>query len=140
MILNNCIYLLFRIIINNLLMKKTILIIMLVVTAFSFSQQEDEQLNIAQTQLLNLADLQSGLTIGGYGEVTYNDFDTGPSEIDVQRLIILFAYKFDDRVSFITEIEYEHVKEVYIEQAWLIMHLLIIQTLEQAFFLFLWEL
>ena len=100
-------------------MKKTILIMMLVATAFSFSQQEDEQLNIAQTQLLNLADLQSGLTIGGYGEVTYNDFDTGPSEIDVQRLIILFAYKFDDRVSFITEIEYEHVKEVYIEQAWL---------------------
>ena len=90
MILNNCIYLLFRIIINNLLMKKTILIMMLVATAFSFSQ-EDEQLNIAQTQLLNLADLQSGLTIGGYGEVTYNDFDTGPSEIDVQRLIILFA-------------------------------------------------
>ena len=56
-------------------MKKTILIMMLVATAFSFSQ-EDEQLNIAQTQLLNLADLQSGLTIGGYGEVTYNDFDT----------------------------------------------------------------
>ena len=75
-------------------MKKTILTMMLVATAFSFSQQEDEQLNIAQTQLLNLADLQSGLTIGGYGEVTYNDFDTGPSEIDVQRLIILFAYKF----------------------------------------------
>ena len=100
-------------------MKKTILIMMLVVTAFSFSQQEDEQLNIAQTQLLNLADLQSGLTIGGYGEINYNDFDTGPSEIDVQRLVLLFAYKFDDRVSFITEIEYEHVKEVYIEQAWL---------------------
>ena len=118
MILNNCIYLLFRIIINNLLMKKTILIMMLVATAFSFSQ-EDEQLNIAQTQLLNLADLQSGLTIGGYGEINYNDFDTGPSELDVQRLVLLFAYKFDDRVSFITEIEYEHVKEVYIEQAWL---------------------
>ncbi|MBL6655311.1 MAG: hypothetical protein ISP61_04620, partial [Flavobacteriaceae bacterium] len=53
-------------------MKKTILTMMLVVTAFSFSQQEDEQLNIAQTQLLNLADLQSGLTIGGYGEINYN--------------------------------------------------------------------
>lgn len=93
-------------------MKKTVLIMMLVATALSFSQQEDEQLNIAQTQLLNLADLQSGLTIGGYGEINYNDFDTGPSELDVQRLVLLFAYKFDDRVSFITEIEYEHVKEV----------------------------
>ena len=57
--------------------------------------------------------------IGGYGEVTYNDPDEGASELDVQRLVILLAYKFDDRVSFITEIEYEHVKEVYIEQAWL---------------------
>jgi len=89
------------------------------VSAFSFSQEEDEQLNIAQTQLLNLGDLQSGLTIGGYGEINYNDFDNGPTELDVQRLVLLFAYKFDDRVSFITEIEYEHVKEVYIEQAWL---------------------
>ena len=41
------------------------------VTVFSFSQEEDEQLNIAQTQLLNLVDLQSGLTIGGYGEINY---------------------------------------------------------------------
>ena len=119
MILNNSIYLLFRIIIDNLIMKKSLVIVMLVLSALSFSQQEDEQLNIAQTQLLNLADLQSGLTIGGYGEITYNDYDSGASEIDVERLILLFAYKFDDRVSFITEIEYEHVKEVYIEQAWL---------------------
>ncbi len=58
MILNNCIYLLFRIIINNLLMKKSLVIVLLVLSNLSFSQQEDEQLNIAQTQLLNLADLQ----------------------------------------------------------------------------------
>ena len=119
MILNNYIYLLFRIIINNLLMQKIILFVAIVATSISFSQQQDEQLNIAQSQLLNLADLQSGLTIGGYGEINYNDFDSGPSELDVKRLILLFAYKFDDRVSFITEIEYEHVKEVYIEQAWI---------------------
>lgn len=100
-------------------MRKTIVIIIMSVATFSFSQEEDEQLNIAQTQLLNLGDLQSGLTIGGYGEINYNDFDNGPTELDVQRLVLLFAYKFDDRVSFITEIEYEHVKEVYIEQAWL---------------------
>ena len=100
-------------------MRRTIVIMIMSVSAFSFSQEEDDQLNIAETQLLNLVDLQSGLTIGGYGEINYNDFDNGPSELDVQRLVLLFAYKFDDRVSFITEIEYEHVKEVYIEQAWL---------------------
>ena len=60
MILNNSIYLLFRIIIDNLPMKKSLVIVLLVLSNLSFSQQEDEQLNIAQTQLLNLADLQSG--------------------------------------------------------------------------------
>ena len=91
----------------------------LVLTVSFISAQENQQLNSYQQQFQNLANLDSGLTIGGYGEVTYNDYDSGPSELDVQRLVMLFAYKFDDRVSFITEVEYEHVKEVYIEQAWL---------------------
>ena len=47
--------------------------------------------------------MATGLKFGGYGEITYNDPDSGVSEIDVQRLVMLFAYKFDDRVSFITE-------------------------------------
>ncbi len=93
-----------------------------VLLAFAFTSliaQNGEQLNSYQQQFQNLANLESGLTIGGYGEVTYNNPDEGASELDVQRLVIIFAYKFDERVSFITEIEYEHVKEVYIEQAWL---------------------
>nr|MBC8295454.1 hypothetical protein [Pelagibacterales bacterium] len=93
-----------------------------VLLAFAFTSlvaQNGEQLNSYQQQFQNLTNIESGLTIGGYGEVTYNDPDEGSSELDVQRLVMLFVYKFDDRVSFITEIEYEHVKEVYIEQAWL---------------------
>ncbi|MDA0757120.1 MAG: hypothetical protein O3C01_00440 [Bacteroidetes bacterium] len=77
------------------------------------------QYNNSERQLLSLQSMASGLTTGGYGEITYNDPDSGVSEIDVQRLVMLFAYKFDDRVSFITEIEFEHVKEVYVEQAFL---------------------
>ena len=42
MILNNSIYLLFRIIIDNLLMKKSLVIVLLVLSNLSFSQQEDE--------------------------------------------------------------------------------------------------
>ena len=99
-------------------MKKTILTFLTLTFTF-ISAQESQQLNSYQQQFLNLSKLESGLTIGGYGEVTYNNYDSGPSELDVQRLVMLFAYKFDDRVSFITEVEYEHVKEVYIEQAWL---------------------
>jgi hypothetical protein len=32
-------------------------------------------------------------------------------------MVLLFGYKFDDRTTFITEIELEHVKEVFVEQA-----------------------
>ena len=101
-------------------MKNKISVLLLLAFAFtSLVAQNAEQLNSYQQQFQNLSNLESGLMIGGYGEVTYNDPDEGASELDVQRLVILLAYKFDDRVSFITEIEYEHVKEVYIEQAWL---------------------
>ncbi len=39
--------------------------------------------------------------------------------MDVHRLVLLFGYKFSPRVSFITEIELEHVSEVYVESAFL---------------------
>lgn len=91
-------------------------IIMFLLASFVFAQ---EQYNSASTQLNNLLSTEKGLSIGGYGEITYNNIEgkSTPAEIDVQRLVILFAYKFDDRTSFVTEIEYEHVKEVYVEQA-----------------------
>ena len=80
-----------------------------------------EQFNSATTQLNNLLSTEKGLSIGGYGEITYNNIEgsSTPAEIDVQRLVMLFAYKFDDRTSFVTEIEFEHVKEVYVEQAFI---------------------
>ncbi|MDB4264412.1 hypothetical protein N9858_06275, partial [Flavobacteriaceae bacterium] len=52
-----------------------------------------------------------------YGEVLYNKPENLNAEIDIQRLVLLFGYKFDERVQFVTEIEFEHVKEVYVEQA-----------------------
>jgi hypothetical protein len=32
--------------------------------------------------------------------------------------VLLFGYKFNDKVSFLTEIEVEHVEEIYVEQAY----------------------
>ncbi len=60
-----------------------------------------------------------GVTVGGYGEITYNGETGKNAEMDVQRLVLLFGYKFDDKTQFITEVEFEHVKEVYVEQAFL---------------------
>jgi len=63
------------------------------------------------------------LTIGGYGQIDYNQkidneiYNNGI--LDVHRMVFLFGYQFDSKTKFISEIEYEHVKEVYVEQAYL---------------------
>ena len=58
-----------------------------------------------------------GVSIGGYGEVLYQNFDEdrddgAPSgrtdEIDLLRAVFYFGYKFSDRFLFNSEIEYEH--------------------------------
>lgn len=97
---------------------KNITTYILLLASFVYGQ---DQYNSASTQLNNLLSTEKGLSIGGYGEITYNNIEgsSTPAEIDVQRLVVLFAYKFDDRTSFVTEIEYEHVKEVYVEQAFI---------------------
>lgn len=83
----------------------------------NMSLQDSLQINSNQRILKNLAGLPQGITLGGYGEVLYNNPENLNSELDVQRLVLLFGYKFDERVQFVTEIEFEHVKEVYVEQA-----------------------
>ena len=63
------------------------------------------------------------LTIGGYGQIDYNqilDKDSyNNGGLDVHRLVLMFGYKFSAKTQFITEIELEHVEEVYVEQAFL---------------------
>lgn len=102
--------------------KITTLILMLFVCSLGYSQQQqqDQALSTNSGETL-LNSLQSkGFTLGGYGQIDYNEPDgSAPGKIDVHRLVLLFAYKFNDKVSFLTEIEYEHVKEVYVEQAYL---------------------
>lgn len=97
-------------------MTKHKLILALMISSLGFAQ---DQYNSASTQLNKLLSSESVLSIGGYAELTYNNIEgsSSPAEIDVQRLVMLFAYKFDERTSFVTEIEFEHVKEVYVEQA-----------------------
>lgn len=63
------------------------------------------------------------IIIGGYGQIDYNqplnDTASANGKMDVHRMIIFMGYKFNDRVQFVTEIEMEHVKEIYVEQAFL---------------------
>lgn len=78
---------------------------------------------------------QETTTIGGYGELHYNEPD-GPSEgkLDFHRFVIYLAHTFSDKLSFKSEVEIEHTKleatesggaeggEVAIEQAYLDWH------------------
>jgi len=60
--------------------------------------------------------LASKVGLGAYGEINYNqDLSSENStigELDVQRLVLLTSYKFNEDISFFGEIEFEHVKEV----------------------------
>jgi len=69
---------------------------------------------------------QSGLAFGGYGEFLYQNFDAPgrASTADALRAILYTGYKFNDRVLFNSEIEYEHANtertgEVEVEFAYL---------------------
>ena len=108
-------------------MKKLTLLVALFLTAFGFSQTPKDSTNVdilqqnsAQRILSN--SIKKGITIGGYGQIDYNQADGDQNQngkLDVHRMVLLFGYKFNDKVQFVTEVEMEHVKEIYVEQAFL---------------------
>ncbi|MDI3526956.1 MAG: hypothetical protein PWR03_1139 [Tenuifilum sp.] len=61
-----------------------------------------------------------GLQIGGYGEVHYNQpiesntYKLGT--VDAHRLIMFLGYNFSEKTQFISEIEFEHADEIWVEQ------------------------
>jgi len=80
---------------------------------------QDKPKNSNETHLT----LPDKFTIGAYGEINYNQGLSSDvlnnGELDVQRLVLLTGYKFNDKVKLFTEIEFEHVKEVFVEQAFI---------------------
>jgi hypothetical protein len=63
-------------------------------------------------------------SIGGYGEVHYNNLDSG-SEVDIHRFVVFLGHEFSDDLRFFSELEVEHsiagegkVGEVELEQAY----------------------
>lgn len=81
----------------------------------SITFDPQKQLNAAQRILSG--NYASEVVVGAYGEMLYNQPEGDNGELDVQRLVLLFGYRFNDRAQFFTEIELEHVEEVFVEQA-----------------------
>ena len=104
-------------------MKNLIVLIILVMVSVVDAQTAQDTITFDPQKQLNAAQrLLSGnygkaVTLGAYGEMTYNQPESNNGELDVQRLVLLVGYKFSDQVQFVTEIEFEHVEEVYVEQA-----------------------
>ena len=61
--------------------------------------------------------VDQGVSIGGYGEMLYESFDStredgsrsnATDELDFLRAIVYVGYKFNDRIVFNSELEFEH--------------------------------
>lgn len=103
-------------------MKTSITLAVLFLSAISFSQNNTDTIPSAPKQQNSVErilsnSLGNAVTLGGYGEIVYNQPEGDNGTLDVHRLVLMLGYKFDERTQFITEIEVEHVEEIYIEQA-----------------------
>lgn len=104
-------------------MKRLTLLFTVLIASISFAQTVQDSITFDPQKQLNAAQrILSGnygkaVTVGAYGELTYNQPEALNGELDVQRLVLLFGYKFNERTQFVTEVEFEHVEEVFIEQA-----------------------
>ena len=102
-------------------MRRTILLaLMLVLIIFAKAQNEQKAEGNAAEILLQA---ESKLSIGGYAQIDFNlpfsENERRNSTLDVHRLVLLLGYRFSERTSFVSEIEIEHVSEIYVEQAFL---------------------
>jgi hypothetical protein len=106
----------------------------------TYAQSTDEKLRILQQEIDELkAQVQktapgsaaqpgSATTISGYGEFNYNNYksDERPTQADLRRFVFGLHHRFDDRLTFHSEVEFEHAVvskddegEAEIEQAWI---------------------
>lgn len=111
-------------------MKKIIIVLLVLITARVHAQVKQDSIALSQLKEEIKSELREELRIEeaskkeallrwtnfslrGYGVVNYynNDYDTDPTlkdKFDAERLNLYLEYKFSDRISLKTEIEYEH--------------------------------
>lgn len=106
------------------MIKKSILLVALIISGFGiYAQNNQNTENVSMNAAEKLLQSDSKLSIGGYAQIDYNqpikENQYSNGKLDVHRLVLLFAYRFSEKTNFVTEIELEHVKEVFVEQAFL---------------------
>lgn len=99
-----------------------VLLVIITLTNTTYAQTFLDSTINSSTKRILFAD-PNRLSIGSYGEAHYNapvvenKFSNGT--VDLHRVILFMGYKFNQNLQFFTEIEFEHIKEVYVEQAYI---------------------
>lgn len=92
--------------------------------------ETDQKLNATaehiETEVENQEGLFANTSIGGYGELHYNNYDDSDAKIDFHRFVLFFGHEFNDSIRFFSEFELEHSiagegqsGEVELEQAFI---------------------
>lgn len=88
---------------------------------FVSAQTTQPPLSISEAFMVKPSD--NKLSVGLYGNIDYtqpiNDTLRKTGKLDVTRMVLLMNYKFNNKLDFFGEIEFEHVKELWVEQAFL---------------------
>lgn len=103
----------------------TILTIFLSTQLIAQVSNQDTLTNEPWNSAQNIIDgnMNQKVSIGVYGQVDYNqplnDTIINNGTMDVHRLVMFLGYEFNQNLHFVGEVEFEHVKELYVEQAFL---------------------
>ena len=123
-------------------MKKMIKVVLLLMALFigtSIAMANERKIAELEAQLNALADYvesqsaaPSKTSLGGYGEMHYNNLQNGSNQLDFHRFVLFVDHTFSERIKFYSELELEHaiagsgqVGAIELEQAFL--------QLEQSF-------
>ena len=89
--------------------------------------ETDQKLNATADQVdVNAEEsVFSHTSIGGYGELHYNNYEDKDAKVDFHRFVLFFGHEFSDSIRFFSEFELEHSLagddkpgEVELEQAY----------------------
>ena len=110
------------------LMKKYTFTLLALLSLFSTQLFAQQKPNVTSEDSLNNNLSKSATTIGGYGNAFYQrNSRTQTSNINLERFVLFTGHKFNDKISFFSELEIEDAKvsggesggEVAVEQAYL---------------------
>jgi len=86
-------------------------------------QETDTTSSVNLNTVESMLKKDGNLMLGGYGEVHYNQplhaDQRDPGTLDVHRIVMFLGYNFSSKTQFVSEIEFEHANEIWVEQAFL---------------------